>query len=178
MPGFLKGSVFVRLMTACFSGFLRAYASSKVKVFADGCSLCFKNCMIYRLCSKYFHKPFYFEYSLTLRFIKWLVRLFDVPMSLIGRFVRYITGGSLFVSSGNALAGADIRGKLTATGIIGVFISVGFALGSLIKGAASENFIIPALLLLLSVIILVSAKNFDWIKNSVIYRFIVWLVKA
>lgn len=178
MPGFLKGSIFVSLLTACFNALARAYGFSRLKGFVSSCALCFKDCMIYRLCSKYFNKPYYFEYSLTLRFIKQIVGIVDIPMSLIGRFVRYIVSGSLFVAAGDALAAADAKGRLTAAGVIGVFIGIGFFIGSLIKGAAPGDYIMPGIILLFSVVILISTKFLDCIKNSVIYRFIVWLVKA
>lgn len=178
MPGFLKGSIFVSLLTACFNALARAYGFSRLKGFVSSCTLCFKDCLIYRLCSKYFNKPYYFEYSLTLRFIKWIVGIVDIPMSLIGRFVKYVTGGSEAVSAVNAVAEADAEGKLKITGAIGVFISLGFGAGLLIKGSGAETFIAPWVLLVISLVLIGCGKGYNFIKNSVIYRFIVWLVKA
>lgn len=178
MPGFLKGSVFVKFLAACFNALARAYRFSRLKGFVGSCALCLKDCMIYRLCSKYFNKPYYFEYSLTLRFIKWLVRVFDVPMSLIGRFVRYITGGSDVVAAADALAQSGAADRLKVTGIIGVFISLGFCAGVLLKGGGAQEFAAPGVLFVLSLVILGCGRCLGYIKNSVIYRFIVWLVKA
>ena len=178
MPGFLKGSIIIGLFAAVFRTLKTSYGTSRLKGFVNASVCCFKDCIIYRLCSKYFNKPYYFEYSLTLRFIKWVVAIVDIPMSLTGRFVKYITGGSEAVLAVNAVAETGAEGKLKITGAIGVFISLGFGAGLLIKGSGAEAFIAPWVILVISLVLIGCGKGYNFIKNSLIYRFIVWLVKA
>ena len=178
MPGFLKGSFFIGLLRAVFNALKRGYGTSRLKVFADACGRCFRGCIIYRLCSRYFNKPYYFEYSLTLRIIRGVVGILDIPVGYIGRFVRYLTGGSDVVAAANALADSDMGSKFKVTGVICLFVSLGFGAGVLLKGGGAEEFIAPGVLLIISLLLFALGKWPGCIKNSLIYRSIVWLVKA
>lgn len=174
MPVFLKGSFIVSLIAAVLCSFKRGYDNSHFKGFVCGCSLCLKSSCVYGIVRRYFYKPAYFEDSLTYRIILWLVKLFDVPVGLIGSFVRYIIKGSCFIGSATALADAPLKYRFVTGGIIGLFIAAGYSVGILIKGAAAAAFIPPLVIACTAVIVFVVANTLEWIKNSVIYRVITW----
>lgn len=176
MPAFLKGSIIVNLIVSVCSSLIRAYKNSKFSGFVQGCGVCLKSSLVYRLIKKYFYKPAYFEYSLTYRFILWLVKVFDVPVGAIGRFFVYLTKGSLFTGSALALAESPLQDRFKICGIIGSCISLGYGVGLLIKGAQFAQFIPMLVILGCAVVIFLMAYALDTIKYSLVFRLIKWLV--
>lgn len=175
MPAFLKGSIIVKLIMSVISPIMLGYKHSRFKRFIDGCGVCCKSSCVYSLARRYFYHPAYFEYSLTLRFILWLVKVFDVPVSLIGRFFTYLTKGSLFTGSALALADSPLQDRFKICGVIGSCISLGFGIGLLIKGAPFAQFIPMLVILGTSVVIFLMAYALDAVKHGLVFRFIRWL---
>jgi hypothetical protein len=175
MPAFLKGSLIVNLIVSVCRAFAISYKNSRFSRFVKACGVCWKQSLVHRLIGKYFYKPAYFEYSLTYRFILWLVKIIDVPVSLIGRFVRYLISGSKAFESVNALTEASTRDRLITGSTIGIFISVGYAVGMVIKGQGAASAASPVAVTVLCIVVWLAALKLNWIKNSAVYKFLAWL---
>jgi hypothetical protein len=180
MLNLLKGSLIVNLIIRLFSGIATSYKNSRFKRFVGGCGVCFKSSVFYRTIRAYFYHPAYFEYSLTHRFILWLVKVFDVPIGLIGRFVRYLVSGSAFVGTADELATSNARQRLLTGGVIILFLAVGYSVGLLIKGASLASFTAPLVLAVIAVILAIVAYSLSTVKvlvtNSLIYRLIKYFI--
>ncbi len=177
MPAFLKGSIIVNLIVCGCASLARAYSNSKLMGFVKGCGVCLKSSLVYGLIKRYFYKPAYFEYSLTYRFILWLVRVLDVPVGAVGRFFVYLTKGSLFTDSALALAESPLRDRFKVCGVTGVFISLGYGAGLFVKGADAIRFVPPLVILLISLVVFFMSYALDAVKYSVIFRVIKWFTK-
>jgi hypothetical protein len=176
MLNLLKGSLIVNLIIRLFSGIAVSYKNSRFKRFVGGCGVCFKSSVFYRTIRAYFYHPAYFEYSLTHRFILWLVKVFDVPIGLIGRFVRYLVSGSAFIGSADRLAESSAKQRLLVGGVILLFTAIGYSVGLLIKGASGAAFIAPLTLAVIAGVVAIVANNLNAVKESLIYRLIKYFI--
>jgi hypothetical protein len=61
-------------------------------------------------------------------------------------------------------------------GIIGVFISVGYALGLLLKGAQAVDFTAPLVVVVVSALVLVASGCVNAIKESLICKLVKWFI--
>ena len=175
MPAFMKGSKVLGFIAGIFSALKRGYVHSRFKLFADKTAVCFKNSFIARLLSAYFNKNPYFEYSLTYRFILWLVKVFDVPIRATGRFFTFLTKGSVAAEAANSLAESGTKDRLLTGGVIGIFLAAGYGIGMAIKGGSVTDFVPVLLVCVFALLVFGAAHSLDWIKGSLIYRFFAWL---
>ncbi len=176
MPKVFKGSLIINLILCSFKAVSNSYKASRFKIFADKCGVALRASLVYGIIRRYFYKPAYFEYSLTYGFIMWLVRVFDVPVGAIGRFFANLTGASNFIDSANKLAAASVKDKLAAAAVIGIFISLGFALGTVIKGGAVFELIPSAVIFAAALVLLAVSGLAKYAKSSVVYKLINWFV--
>lgn len=175
MPEFLKGSKVLCFFAGLFLALKNSYANSRFKSLVGKTALCFKNSLIARALSAYFNKNAYFEYSLSYRFILWLVKIFDMPISAIGRLFTRLTKGSGVAQAAAELAESNAKDRLLLAGVLCVFVSVGYAIGLLAKGGAAVDFMPSAIVFALAVVTFAVANSLVWIKNSLIYKFFAWL---
>jgi hypothetical protein len=106
----------------------------------------------------------------------WIVKVLDKPIGAIGGFFTRLFKGSELTAATDALVRSDISYRLKVGGIIGVFISVGYALGLLLKGAQAVDFTAPLVVVVVSALVLVAFGCVNAIKESLICKLVKWFI--
>ena len=173
MPEFLSGSLLVNIVVGFAKVMLNAYNESRLKRFVDSCMLCWQSSLTHDILRRYLYKNPYFEYSVTYKVIMLFAGLFDKLFGAVGGFFTALTSGSVFADTAKALSQA----KLCSAAVVCLFISIGCAFGLLLKGSAAAEFIAPAAVAVLALLLFAAAKGFDKIRESFIYGIIADFIK-
>lgn len=178
MPYFIKESIIVKLALKFIYIVNMCYKNSKLKKIADRISYIVLQSAIFNSLKRYVNKNPAFLNSISYRFIRVIVKFVNYIADKIHMPFALMINKSNFKEKIQNIKNADIKMKFHMLSLFIIAISMGFVIGNIfLEQISSQNVGIGLALVLISLIIIFCNKNLNIIKNSLIYRFIEYLIQ-
>lgn len=177
MPCFIQNSFIAKFIFKIIDCVLISYNNSKLKNIISRIGYIITQSAIFSFFKRYVNKNPAFLNSISYRFIRLIVNFINIIADKIHKPFALMISKSNTKEQVDNIKSLDLKSKLNILSLFIIAISIGFLIGSvLLNSIMSLNVAVGLGLLILALLIIFFTRNFNIIKNSLIYKFVEYLI--